>query len=160
MANHTVRILEDVKIDVKLKIAALWATMMLLFAYGDIFSYFRPGLIEDIIKGTVAGNQVDQVFLMFTTVYVAIPSLMVFLSLVLKPGINRLANIVLAVVYAASIVLFCIGETWAYYIFLSILECTVLAMVVWFAWKWPAQGSPVIKPNDKGSKTAAPGAIQ
>ena len=156
MANHSVKILEDVKIDVKLKIAALWATMMLLFAYGDIFSYFRPGLIEDIIKGTVAGNQIDQVFLMFTTVYVAIPSLMVFLSLVLKPGINRLVNFVLAVVYAASIVLFCIGETWAYYIFLSILECAILAMVAWFAWKWPVQESSVIKPNRKGTMTAAP----
>ncbi len=160
MANHTVKILEDVKIDVKLKIAALWATMMLLFAYGDIFGYFRPGLIEEIIKGTVAGNQIDQVFLMFTSVYVAIPSLMVFLSLVLKPGINRLANIVLAVVYAASIVLFCIGETWAYYIFMSILECAVLAMVVWFAWKWPVLESPAKKPNDKGSMTAAAGALQ
>jgi Sec-independent protein secretion pathway component TatC len=137
MANHAVKILEDVKVDVKLKIAALWATMMLLFAYGDIFGYFRPGLIEGIIKGTVAGNQIDQAFLMFTAVYVAIPSLMVFLSLVLKPGINRLANIVLAVVYAVSIVFFCIGETWAYYIFMSALELAALAMIAWYAWKWP-----------------------
>jgi hypothetical protein len=78
----------------------------------------------------------------------------------LKPGINRLANIVLAVVYAARIVLFCIGETWAYYIFMSILECAVLAMVVWFAWKWPVLESPAKKPNDKGSMTAAAGALQ
>jgi hypothetical protein len=160
MANHTVKILEDIKIDVKLKIAALWATMMLLFAYGDIFGWFRPGLIGEIMAGTVAGNQIDQVFLMFTSVYVAIPSLMVFLSLVLKPGINRLANMVLAVVYAASILIFCIGETWVYYIFMSILECAILAMVAWFAWKWPVQESPVIKPNDKGSMTAAPGALR
>lgn len=137
MTNHAVKTLEDVKIDVKLKIAALWTTMMLLFAYGDIFSYFRPGLIEEILMGTVAGNQIDQAFLMFTTAYVAIPSLMVFLSLVLKPGINRLANIVLAVIYAVSIAFFCIGETWAYYFFMSALEIAALAMIAWYAWKWP-----------------------
>ncbi len=50
MVNQT-RILEDVKIDVKLKIAALWATVMLLFAYGDIFGYFRPGFIGEIMAG-------------------------------------------------------------------------------------------------------------
>ena len=141
MVNQT-RILEDVKIDVKLKIAALWATVMLLFAYGDIFGYFRPGFIGEIMAGKVAGNQVDQVFLMFTAVYVTIPSLMVFLSLVLKPQVNRWTNIVLAIVYAASIVFFCIGETWAYYIFLSILESVLLLIVVWYAWKWPKQESP------------------
>ncbi len=79
---------------------------------------------------------------MFTAVYVTIPSLMVFLSLVLKPQVNRWTNIVLAIVYAASIVFFCIGETWAYYIFLSILESVLLLIVVWYAWKWPKQESP------------------
>ncbi len=139
MVDKPTGILEDTKISVKLKIAALWVTVMLLFAYGDIFGYFRPGLIEGIIAGKLAGNQIDQVFLMFTTIYVTIPSLMVFLSLVLKPRINRWANIVLATIYAASIVLFCIGETWVYYIFLSILESVLLLMIVRYAWKWPKQ---------------------
>ncbi|MGA9140179.1 MAG: DUF6326 family protein [Methanocella sp.] len=141
MVNQT-RILEDVKIDVKLKIAALWATVMLLFAYGDIFGYFRPGFIGEIMAGKVAGNQVDQIFLMFTAAYVTIPSLMVFLSLVLKPGISRPANIVLSIAYAASILLFCVGESYAYYIFLSVLECVLLLAIAWYAWKWPKQESP------------------
>jgi hypothetical protein len=139
MENQPRGTLEDAKINVKLKIAALWATVMLLFAYGDIFGFFRTGLIEEIISGKLAGNQISQEFLIFTTAYVAIPSLMVFLSLVLKPQINRWTNIILATVYAASILLFCIGETWAYYILLSILESVLLLIVVWYAWKWPKQ---------------------
>ena len=106
MTNHATGILEDAKINVKLKIAALWATVMLLFAYGDIFGFFRTGLIEEIIAGKLAGNQISQEFLIFTTLYVTIPSLMVFLSLVLKPKINRWANIVLGMGYTASILLF------------------------------------------------------
>lgn len=137
--NQRSRILEDVKIDVRLKISALWATVLFLFAYGDIFSLFRPGLIEEIIAGRMAGNQIDQIFLLGTTLYITIPSLMVALSLMLRPNINRPVNIVLGIVYSASILLFCIGETYAYYIFLSILECAFLLLVVWYAWKWPKQ---------------------
>ena len=37
---------EDVKVGVRLKIAALWIAMLFLFAYGDIFGFFRPGQIE------------------------------------------------------------------------------------------------------------------
>ncbi len=41
-------VLEDMKVPVKLKLSALWAALMFLYAYGDIFAYFRPGFIEDV----------------------------------------------------------------------------------------------------------------
>ena len=135
----TTRILEDAKINVKLKISALWITVMLLFAYGDIFGYFRTGFIENVIAGTVAGMQINQEFLMGTTIYITIPCLMVFLSLVLKPNVNRWANIVIGILYPVTILLSCIGEIWVNYIFLSILESGLLLMIVWYAWKWPKQ---------------------
>jgi hypothetical protein len=139
MLSQTTGMLEDAKISVKLKIAALWTAVMFLFAYGDIFGYFRPGFIAEIMAGNVAGNAIDQAFLMFTAAYVTIPSLMVFLSLVLKPRISRPANIVLGIAYAASILLFCVGESYAYYIFLSVLECVLLLAIAWYAWNWPKQ---------------------
>jgi hypothetical protein len=48
-----------------------------------------------------------------------------------------LTNIILALLYAISIVFFCIGETWAFYIFGSIVEVLLLLLIVWYAWKWP-----------------------
>lgn len=139
MTEQTGKVLEDAKVNVKLKISALWAAVMLLFAYGDIFGYFRTGFIQGVMAGTVAGNQINQVFMMGISVYVAIPSLMVFLSLVLKPQVNRWANIILGILYPVTILLSCIGETWANYIFLSILESVLLLLVVWYAWTWPRQ---------------------
>jgi hypothetical protein len=129
--------LEDVKISVKLKLSALWAAMLFLFAYGDIFAFFRPRYIEDVQAGTVGVFQINQVFLLGTSAYILIPSAMVFLSLVLKPTVNRWTNIILGIVYIASIVLSCIGETWAYYFFLSLAESVLLLLIVWYAWKWP-----------------------
>ena len=83
--------LEDVKIPVKLKLSALWAATLFLYAYGDIFGFFRPDVIESVKAGEIAGFQINQVFLLAVSIYILIPSAMVFLTLVLKPEVNRWA---------------------------------------------------------------------
>ncbi|MBA7524017.1 hypothetical protein ES705_16154 [subsurface metagenome] len=133
--------MEDVKVNVKLKISALWIAMLFVFAYVDIFGFFKPGMIEGIMAGKVAIFQVNQVFLFLTTLYILIPSIMVFLSLVLKPKVNRWTNIIVSLLYFVSILGGCIGETWAFYIFGSIVESLLLLLIVWYAWKWPKQES-------------------
>jgi hypothetical protein len=57
-------VLEDVKVPVKLKLSALWAALMFLYSYGDIFAYFRPGFIEDVMAGEVFAFEINQVFLL------------------------------------------------------------------------------------------------
>ena len=131
--------LEDVKIPVKLKLSALWAATLFLYAYGDIFGFFRPDVIESVKAGKIAGFQINQVFLLAISIYILIPSAMVFLALVLKPEVNRWANLVISVAYFATIVLSAIGETWAYYIFLSLAESVLTLLIAWHAWKWPQQ---------------------
>lgn len=133
--------MEDIKISVKLKISVLWIAMLFVFAYVDIFAFYRPGIIEGIMAGKVAAFQINQVFLFLTTLYVLIPSIMVFLSLILKPAVNRWANIAMGILYIVSILLSLVGETWAFYIFGSIVESLLLSMIVWYAWKWPKQES-------------------
>jgi hypothetical protein len=32
-----------------------------------------------------------------------------------------------------------IGETWAYYYFMSAAESALLALFVWYAWTWPTR---------------------
>jgi len=59
--EKTATILEDVKINVKIKLAALWLTVNLLYLYVDIYSFFRPGIIEGAIAGEVSGFQITQV---------------------------------------------------------------------------------------------------
>jgi hypothetical protein len=132
-------ILEDGRISVRLRISALWVAMLFLFAYGDIFGFFVPGRIDDIRGGEVSGIEITQAFLFAVSVYIAIASLMIFLTLVLRPKVGRWTNIVLAIVYIVSIVASVIGEDWAYFWFLSIAECVVLLLIVWYAWTWPTR---------------------
>ena len=143
MSTSRSTIFEDVRIGVRLKISALWIAMLFLFAYGDIFGFFAPGQIEEVMAGEISGMAITQVFLFAVSLYIAIASVMVFLSLVLSPTVNRRTNIVLPSLYVISIVASAIGETSAYYWFLSIAESALLLLIVWYAWTWPRrEGAP------------------
>ena len=41
--------LVDVKINVKIKLAALWLTVNLLILYQDVYTFYKPGVIEGAI---------------------------------------------------------------------------------------------------------------
>jgi Family of unknown function (DUF6326) len=137
VSTDSSRVLEDVKVGVRLKMSALWIATLFLFAYGDIFGFFKPGQIQQVISGEISGIKITQVFLLGASVYIAIASVMVFLSLVLRPRVNRWTNIVLPILFIVSIAASVIGETWAYFIFLSVAEIGLLLLIVWYAWTWP-----------------------
>jgi hypothetical protein len=137
--RKTTSILEDVKINVKIKLSVLWATVMFLYLYVDVFGFFRPGFIEEVITGEVAGFQITQVWLLGVIVLMTIPSLMVFLSIALKAKWNRWANIIVGILQIAINLGFLIGETYAFYIFGTLVEAVLLSLIVWYAWKWPKQ---------------------
>ena len=65
---------------------------------------------------------------------------MVFGALVLRPRVDRIANIALSIVYALTIVAGAIGES-SYYILGSAVE-VALAAVVYYAWTWPREAAP------------------
>ena len=143
MASASSRTFEDIKVGVRCKIAALWIAMLLLFAYGDIFGFFRAGQLQEVMAGELSGMAITQGFLFAVSLYVAIASVMVFLSLVLSPTLDRWANIVLPSLYVVSIVASAIGETSAYYWLLSVTEVALLLLIVWYAWTWPGrEGTP------------------
>ena len=130
--------LEPFNVNVRIKISALWASMLFVFAYVDLFSLYRRDFRADLEAGEVSGFKINQSFLLGTTVYVLIPSLMVFVAVVLRPRVNRIANIALATAYALTIIAGAIGE-WSYYILGSAIEVALLAAIVYYAWTWPKE---------------------
>jgi hypothetical protein len=137
---------EPATVNVRTKISALWTSMLFVFAYVDLFSLYRPDFRADLEAAEVGGFTVDQPFLLGTTGYVVIPSLMVFSTLVLQPRLNRIANIALGIVYIVTIVIGAVGE-WSYYILGSVVEVAMLAAIVYYAWTWPKQASPASPPG-------------
>jgi hypothetical protein len=127
-------------VNVRIKISALWTSMLFVFAYVDLFTLYRPDFRADVEAGEIGGFTVNQAFLLGTTVYVVIPSLMVFFTLILRPRVDRIANIALSILYALTIVAGAIGE-WNYYILGSAVETALLAAIVYYAWTWPKEGA-------------------
>ncbi|MHA6204886.1 DUF6326 family protein [Dyella soli] len=92
--------LQDMKVHVKLKLASLWTSLMFCYIYGDYFGLFKPGNLQDMLRGQMGPlGPVTQGVLVGTSALLAIPGLMIFLSLVMKPVINRAANVVLGLFY-------------------------------------------------------------
>jgi hypothetical protein len=132
--------LEDFKINVKFKLSALWTAVMFCYIYGDYFSFYVPKKIEGFINGD---TMLDSPLKLFAaSVLMVIPSLMVFLSLVSKPKINKWLNIVFGAIYTAIMLLIAftsIAPWWTFYVFLAIVESCITSLVVWYAWTWPKQ---------------------
>jgi hypothetical protein len=133
--------LELSNVNVRIKISALWTSMLFVFVYVDHYSLFRADIRADIEAGKMSGFTINQSFLLGITAYVVIPALMLSLSLILRPRVNRIANIALSVVYALTIIAGAIGE-WNYYILGSVVEVMLLAAIVYHAWTWPKEARP------------------
>jgi hypothetical protein len=136
ISNSSSTVKQDVKINEKFKLSALWAALMFLYIYADHFSLFRTGQIEKMMSGQIGPFPVTQVSLLIFSILMIIPGIMVFLSLALKLKVNRWVNIVLGVLYTFVNVSNLIGESWAYYIAFGVIEIALTLLIVWNAWKW------------------------
>jgi len=127
----------DTPIDVKIKLSALWAATTFCYIYGDYFELYVPGKLSSMLDGKMVPlGAVTQNILVGTSVMLAIPSVMVFLSLVLKPSISRWLNILFGLFYTA-IMLLAIRGTWNFYVFFGLVEIALTLTIVWLSWKWP-----------------------
>ena len=130
--------LADAPVPVRLKLSALWASVMFCYVYGDYFDLFRPGKLTEMQAGRTPVGPTSQSLLVAFAVVMVVPSAMVFLSLVLKPNLARWANVVLGVVYSIIIVMTMRGA-WGFYLLLGCVEVALTVAVTWYAWTWPRQ---------------------
>lgn len=129
--------LEDFKVNVKLKLGALWVSFMFFYIYVDYFHLYMPGKDEEIIKGQVFVFDITQGFLLVALALVAIPVLMIFLSVFLPAKVNRLTNIIVATMLIPYMLFNLAGEAWVHMVFGAVVEVVLLCLIIRYAWKWP-----------------------
>ncbi|TDW22679.1 DUF6326 family protein [Kribbella kalugense] len=130
--------LQDQPIPVRAKLAAAWTSFMFLYAYVDILNFFTPGVIENILDGKVFEFGLSQTFSTTALTLMAIPILMVVLSMTLPARANRITNLIVASLYIPVTAFNVVGESWLYFYGIGIaLELILLALIVRFAWTWP-----------------------
>lgn len=138
----TVLPLEDVRVPTRYKLAAAWASVMSCYIYADYFELYVPGKLQGMLAGRMEPlGPVTQGVLLGTAAMLALPSLMILLSVALPSRWCRCLNVGVGLLYTAIQLLVTSGSGWAYYIAFGLLESALTAMVVWTAWRWPKAGS-------------------
>jgi len=130
--------LEDPKLPVKLKLSALWTSVMFCYIYADYFELFKPGKLQRMIAGNGPFGQTTQGVLVAASLMLAIPSVMIFLSLALKAKVNRWLNIIFGLLYTL-IIMFTASHNWAFMKMYGVVEVVLTGLVVWYALTWPKQ---------------------
>lgn len=133
--------LDHLKVHVQIKLAGLWASVMFCYIYADYFGLYQPGTLRSMLDGKMGPlGETTQAVLVGTSLMMLLPSVMIFLALVLPPAINRWANIVLGLVYTALIAVTLPGA-WAYYVMYGVIEMALTLAIVVDAWRWPQQAT-------------------
>lgn len=137
MGNNKIQY-EDFKINIKLQLSGFWASVMFLYIYGDYFELYVPQKVESLLNGE---NMLSTPYkLLLATIVLTLPSLMIFLSLIMKPKWNRVLNISIGVFLTLFTLL--VGASsfteWRiFYVMLAFLESIITSIIVWKAWYWP-----------------------
>jgi hypothetical protein len=136
----TPNLLDNPPIPVQAKLAAAWTSFMFLYIYVDYFHLYKPGSLDDILAGVVFAFDITPTLLTMMLASVAIPALMVTLSMTLPARVNRATNLVVASLYIPYSMFNAAGASWDWTFFygLSIgLEVLLLAFILRSAWTWP-----------------------
>ncbi|MBS1735267.1 MAG: hypothetical protein JSS98_01515 [Bacteroidetes bacterium] len=111
---------------------------MFLYIYGDYFELYVPGKIENLQNGENVLNKPYK--LLFATIILILPSLMIFLSLTMPSKWNRILNISIGVfltLFTLLVGISSFSEWRIFYVMLSFLECMLTSIIVWKSWNWP-----------------------
>jgi hypothetical protein len=123
------KILDDVKINVRIILAAFWISHFLLWTFGDMVSLMQE-----------TTEPVSNELLLFVAAPLAvIQTFMIVFSLIGKQKFARWANICVAPVFMIFNIGYLAesGQSWNYLLGLVYIIFNVLT--IWYAWKWPIQ---------------------
>lgn len=138
--TNTPDLLDNPPVPARVKIAAAWTSFMFLYIYVDFFNLYKPGVVDGILDGLVWRFEVSSTLLTVMLASVAIPALMVMLSMTLPARANRATNLVVASVYIPYSVFNAAGATWEWAFFYGIsigIEVLLLVFILRTAWTWP-----------------------
>ncbi|GAA5008558.1 hypothetical protein GCM10025793_18860 [Lysobacter lycopersici] len=126
--------------NVRVKLALLWAATMFCYVYGDYFELYVPGKLQEMIGGQLAFGPATQGALVGTSLLLIVPALMVVFTVLLAPRACRLANIVLGVFYALVMAM-AVQGAWYFYKLFGAVEIALTLSIAWQAWRWPRRAA-------------------
>ncbi|HET7800491.1 MAG TPA: DUF6326 family protein [Humibacillus xanthopallidus] len=150
----TPKTLANPPIPVQAKLAAAWTSFMFLVIYIDYFHLYQPGEIDVIRGGDIFVFEISGTLMTTFFALIAIPTLMVLLSMTLPARANRTTNLVVALLFIPICAFNAAGASsdWAFYYAVTIgVEVLILAFILRSAWTWPctsaASAADLVEPD-------------
>lgn len=135
------QILQEIQVNIRIKLALLWATMIGLWIYADFFQLFTPFKLKSMLELKGPFGEMTPETLMFYAMLLILPTLMIPASIFLKAALSKWLNIVMAVLYATISLLIMLGswkEKWLrFYVLYQVVEVFVFVLIIKTAWNWP-----------------------
>ena len=132
--------MKDFDINIKIKLAGLWVSATFCYLYGDYFELYTPDKVESLISGDNVLN--SPLTLLIASIIMVIPPLMIIISLISKPKLNKWFNVVFGTFFTIMMIFIAFGSLtawYSFYVFLAIVESILTALIVWNAFKWPKE---------------------
>lgn len=136
--------LQDFKVNLRIKLSALWTSLMFCYIYGDYFELYVPKKVSGLINGDNMLNTPIKLFA--ATIMLTVPALMIFLSMTLKPRLCKIMNIIFGVFFTLlmlAIAASSLTEWLMFYVFLALVESILSGLIVWYAWAWPKTNTAI-----------------
>ncbi len=124
------------ELPVRIKLASLWISLMLLYLYADVFSFYRPGMIDSIAEGNMGPFTVSQSALLIASVLMLIPALMCTATFMFQRTLTRGLHLGFGALYTLVNIGNVVGETWWYYLHYGSVEGLLTVTIFVLAWRW------------------------
>lgn len=133
--------LQDFPVNVKIKLALLWVSLMFLYIYADYFELMTPGKLESMMQLKTPMGPTSPNLLVIFALLLIVPALMIALSVLLTPRVNKWSQIIAALFYSVISILIIstsFDSDWhRFYILYNLVELCILVAILWQAWRWP-----------------------
>jgi hypothetical protein len=121
----------------RLLLSILWVFIILNFFARDIHELGRPGMLEQMMSGTIDGVVVTEMLMLIGGIMIEILILMTVLALLLPHGINRWANIRVGLLTMVMTVAMNLKPDLDN-VFFTGIQLIALIAIVGIAWRWRA----------------------
>ncbi|PKW26347.1 DUF6326 family protein [Phycicoccus duodecadis] len=155
--TDTPRLADSPHIPVQAKLAAAWTSFMFLVIYIDYFHLYQPGEIDVIRGGDIFVFEITGTLVTIFFALIAVPTLMVLLSVTLPARVNRATNLVVAALFIPICAFNAAGSSWDWALYYAVtigVEVAILAFILRSAWRWAAPSQRDLVGADRSAARA------
>lgn len=129
----------DFENNIKIKLSAIWGTVMSLYIYCDYFQLYVPGKLQAMIDGTTIFGHGDQAVLLGLSTILLVTSMMICLSILLPPVANKWLNIMVGLIMTIFLAVLTYVSGYYFYKLFAAVESLLTLLIAWYAWNWPRE---------------------